>query len=41
MIIVGKNNLFLGYEGLKKVTDFFNKNSKLELVSKKYLEVIF
>ena len=39
MIIVGKNNLFLGYEGLKKVTDFFNKNSKLELVSKKYLEV--
>lgn len=40
MIIVDKNNMFLGYEGLKKVTDFFAKNSKLELFTKKYLEVI-
>jgi hypothetical protein len=36
MVIVETNNMFLGYEGLKKVTDFYTKNIKLELNTKKY-----
>lgn len=35
MLIIDKNYLFLGYDGLKKVTEFFTKNSKLELATKK------
>lgn len=36
MLIVTRNNLFLGYDGLKKVTEFYGRHARFELPTKKY-----
>lgn len=38
MLIVTKNNLFLGLDGIKKLTEFYSRNIKQELATKKYQE---
>jgi hypothetical protein len=39
MLIVTKNNLFIGLDGMKKLTEFYGRNFKHELSTKKYQEV--
>jgi len=35
-VIVDRTDMFIGYDALKKLTDFFQKYSKLDLATKKY-----
>ncbi|KAM3137836.1 hypothetical protein pb186bvf_010079 [Paramecium bursaria] len=40
IVIVNQKNLFLGYESTKKLSEFFSKNYKLDITTRKYQEML-
>lgn len=38
-VIVSKNDLMLGFDGLRKLSDYFNRNVRIDTLAKRIVEV--